>query len=105
VQKYLKVGFHHCYAFKESPGGKFLLIVNPVRSFLEIDMTPNTPENFNKLTSCTKYVRVVVKYDLTLDRGHFCRFNCVEVIKSLLGIKETKIFTPYQLFKRLKKCH
>lgn len=103
IQPLLKRGFSHCYAFKESPGGQFLIIAEPMRSHLDIDIVPNNKENVEKLTKGAKFVRVVVKYDLTKDRGHFCRFNCVEVVKSLIGVSSFWTFTPYQLYKRLAK--
>ncbi len=34
-------------------------------------------------------------------RYTLCVFNCVEVVKSLLGIKAFWCWTPYQLYKRL----
>ena len=103
IQRYLKNGFYHCYAFKESPGGQFLIIVEPMRSHVDIDIVLNNEQNLTKMTNCNKIVRVIVKYDLAKDRGHFCRFNCVEVVKSLIGMKSFLTFTPYQLYKRLTK--
>ncbi len=103
VQRFLKDGFRHSYAFKESPGGQFLIVVEPMRSHIDIDVVPNNKENLAKMTNCNKLVRVIVKYDLTKDRGHFCRFNCVEAVKSLLGMKSFLTFTPWQLYKRLIK--
>lgn len=103
-QRFMKKGFYHCYAFKESPGGQFLIIVEPMRSHVDVDIVPNNKVNLAKMTNCNKLVRVIVKYDLSKDRGHFCRFNCVEVVKSLLGIKSFWTFTPYQLYKRLSTC-
>lgn len=103
VQRLLKPGFYHCYAFKESPGGQFLMLVDPMRSHVDFDLLPNNKENIAKMTNCNKFVRVIVKYDLSKDRGNFCRFNCVEVVKSLLGMKSFWTFTPWQLYKRLTK--
>lgn len=101
IQRFIKNGFGHCYAFKESPGGQFLIIAEPMRSHLDIDIIPNNKANFEQLTKCNKLVKVIIKYDLTKDRGHFCRFNCVEVVKSLIGVNSFWTFTPYQLYKRL----
>lgn len=103
IQHILKIGFHHCYAFKESPGGEFLILVDPMRSHVDVDMVRNNTENLTKMTNCNKVVRVIVKYNLKKDRGHFCRFNCVEVVKSLIGMNSFWTLTPYQLYKRLTK--
>ena len=101
IQRFIKKGFLHCYAFKESPGGQYWMIVEPMRSHVDFDIIPKSKENFEQLTNCNKLVTVVVRYDLTKDRGHFCRFNCVEVVKSLIGVSSFWTFTPYQLYKRL----
>ena len=103
IHIFLETGFGHCYAFKESPGGQFLIIAEPMRSHLDIDIIPNNKLNIEQLTNCNKFVKVIVKYDLTKDRGHLCRFNCVEVVKSLIGVYSFWTFTPYQLYKRLTK--
>jgi len=103
VQRFLKKGFYHCYAFKLSPGGQFLMVAEPMRSHLHIDLVPANDENLNILLDCNKYVKVIVKIDTAKDRGHFCRFNCVEVVKSLIGLKSFWTFTPYQLYKELLK--
>lgn len=45
---------------------------------------------------------VPVVYDIKMrHRGHLCLFNCVEVVKAVLGIKKPFIFTPYQLYRFL----
>lgn len=103
IQRVLKPGFHHVKAFKHSPGGQFMVLVDSMRSHLDIDIVPLNEENIAKYTEGCKVVTVVVKYDLLFDRGHFCRFNCVEVVKSLLGIRSFWTFTPYQLYKRLTR--
>ena len=103
IQRFLKKGFYHCYAFKESPGGQFIMLVDPMRSHVDVDLIPNNDDNLTKMTNSCKVVKVIVRYDLKKDRGHFCRFNCVEVVKSLIGIKSFWTFTPWQLYKRLTK--
>ena len=102
VQKMLKLGFFHCHAFKLSPGGQFYVAVNPTRSHTDINLLPVSEENFNELTKGGLFVKVICKIDVMNDRGHLCRFNCVEVIKSLLGVSSFWTWTPYQLYKELK---
>jgi len=103
VQRFLKKGFLHCFAFKLSPGGQFFIVVNATRSHTHIDLLPVNKENLAKLTKGCKFVKVITKIDALQDRGHFCRFNCVEQVKALLGISEFWTWTPYQLYRRLKK--
>jgi len=100
-QKYMKKGFQHCYAFKLSPGGQFYIVVDPARSHTHIDLLPVTDENYQLLTKGYKFVTILREIDLNFDRGGICRFNCVEVVKSLIGLKSFMTFTPYQLYKRL----
>ena len=67
-----------------------------------IDLVPADNENYKALTEGVTFVNVVATIDLRKDRGHICRINCVEIIKSFLGINSFFTFTPYQLYKRLK---
>ena len=103
IQRVLKPGFEHCYAFKTSPGGQFYIVLNPAYSHLDVDLLNINEENFAKLTNNCKFVKVIVKYDAKLKRGSICHFNCVEVVKALIGVKGFFVFTPYQLYKRIIK--
>ena len=103
IQKFLNKDFQHCYAFKLSPGGKFFMIVDPIRSYTMIDLMPANEEAFNELTENATFLTVIATIELSKDRGHFCRFNCVEMVKALIGLKSFWTFTPYQLFRRLEK--
>ncbi len=102
VQRFLKDGFEHCYAFTASPGGKFFMLVDPIRSYTMLDLLPADDDTYKELTEGVTFVNVVATIDIRKDRGHFCRINCVEVIKSFLGINSFFTLTPYQLYKRLK---
>lgn len=103
VQRFLKKGFEHCYAFKTSPGGQFYITLNPTYSHLDVDLLSVNEENFNMLTNNCKFVKIIVKYDTSHKRGGICHFNCVEVVKALIGVKGFFIFTPHQLYKRVAK--
>lgn len=102
VQRFLHKDFQHCYAFKISPGGKFFIIVDPIRSYTVVDLVPATEEEFKALTENVTFLNIVATIDLNNDRGHFCRINCVEVVKSFLGLKSFWTFTPFQLYRKLK---
>lgn len=101
LQRFMKPGFKHVMAFKYSPGGKFLIVVEPLFSHTSIDLIEATPENVAIMKLGCKVVTVITEHELSFDRGGICRFNCVEVVKSLLGIKSFFTFTPYQLYRRL----
>lgn len=102
VQKFLHKDFQHCYAFKLSPGGKFFMLVDPIRSYTMVDLIPASNEAFEELTENVTFLTVIATIDLMKDRGHFCRFNCVEMVKALIGLKSFWTFTPRQLYRRLK---
>jgi len=101
-QKYLKKGFKHCYAFSLSPGGSFYQVVDPARAYTLIDLYPVNDEIFAELTNCHEYVKIVKVIDRESHRGTICHFNCVEVVKSLIGMASFFTFTPYQLYRKLK---
>lgn len=101
-QKYLKPGFKHCYAFSLSPGGQFYQVVDPARAFTLVELYPKTDEMFDELTNCNEYVKIVSVIDREKHRGTICHFNCVEVVKSLIGMDSFFTFTPYQLYRKIK---
>lgn len=103
VQRYLKQGFWHCYAFTLSPGGEFFQVIDPTRSHTSIDLVPATEEEYERLINGVTYVNIITTIDTRLDRGGVCRINCVEIIKSFIGLKSFWTITPWQLYKRIIK--
>ena len=106
VLGWLRPGFKHCYAMRKTEGGNFWQIVNPRNTHLEIRQ---------ELVSEYPYVRmytgpdaVVLPVTAIIDtsrvRGHLCVFNCVEVVKSLLGIRSFWTWTPWMLCKYLMRA-
>ena len=101
IQRLLAKGFYHCYAFKKSPGGQFYIVEDPTKSHTILDLYPVNEESFNHLTNNVKCIKYLVDINTNQDRGHLCRFNCVEVVKSLIGLSSFWTFTPKQLYKAL----
>lgn len=104
LMKFLKKNFSHVYAAKKSPGGQFWIIVNPLLPFLScelllVDQYPH-PRLFVENGAVILPVKAYIKNEA---RWAFCVFNCVEVVKALLGIKSFWVFTPWQLYKYLTK--
>ena len=60
----------------------------------------NLPDFLTK-TSLVVPIYIKAKNDKT-QRVFFRAFTCVEVIKSVLGIHNRLILTPYQLYKHIK---
>jgi hypothetical protein len=101
VQRFLKQGFSHCWAYKRSPGGQFWIVIDPMQSHLHIDLI-DIDTKLHELHKDATILRISNRIDVSRERGHLCRFTCVEVVKCLLGIKSPLAFTPYQLYKRLQ---
>ena len=103
----LKRGFRHCYVLIKLRGGK--------NSWLEINPLSN------QLFVSEHYSSSEEDYPVRLRRCRACRviavnfaraplkcaplgiFSCVEFVKRIVGIHCFSIFTPYQLYKKLKK--
>lgn len=102
----LKPNFQHVYAMKKSEHGNFWIIIQPHRCHLEPKIVPVSmyphPRAYAGMDAVILPVRA--KIDSTRTRGALCVFNCVEVVKALLGIKSFFTFTPWQLYKYLTRA-
>lgn len=102
VFKWLDREFQHCYAVKSSPGDEFWIIVDSKLSYT--DVTIKSKADYPHIRALDPdgvilSIRAIMSpsdYRYTL-----CVFNCVEVCKSLLGIRAFWCWTPKQLYKRL----
>ena len=99
--KWLKDGFRHCYIARNEYGKVWTVIQDTmyhldVRTFL-VDEYPTIRD----LAGPNAHF-VPVEYNIKKrHRGHLCLFNCVEVVKAVLGIKKPFILTPHQLYRHL----
>lgn len=101
---FLTDSFHHVYAMKKTEGEMMWQVINPMRSHIHvtlesIDVYPH-PRVYAGDDAIILPVKAII--DTTRFRGTLGVFNCVEVIKGLLGIKEFWIWTPHQLYKYLR---
>jgi len=99
----LEPGYTHCYAVKLSEHGHFWMIVNPRMSHLQITQEPvNTYPTIRSYVGpdCT-IITVKAIMSSTRPRGTLCWFNCVEVVKALIGVKSFWTLTPWQLYNYL----
>ena len=102
IFRWLNPHFQHCYAVKESPGGEFWIVVDAKNSFTQVRMLSKMDYPHIRLLepdSVILSIRAIINPDNY--RYTLCLFNCVEVVKSVLGIRAFWCFTPYQLYKRL----
>jgi len=101
---WLQPEFQHCYAVKESPGGEFWIVVNNTAVHTDVQLKSKLDYPHIRLLApdCVILtIQAIIRPDN--NRHPFCVFNCVEMCKSLLGIKAFWCWTPYQLYKRLTK--
>ena len=102
IMGYLQPNFKHCYAVKESPGGHFWLIVDGKNACTEVRLESklNYPGIRDLCPDCI-ILPIKAKINPDQNRWSLCIFNCVEQVKALLGIKDSRIWTPYQLYRHL----
>lgn len=99
--KWCKPGFRHCYIARNEYGKVWTVIQDTmyhldVRTFLVSDYP-----TIRCLAGKDAHI-IPVEYNIKeRHRGHICLFNCVEVVKAVLGIKKPFIYTPYQLYRFL----
>ena len=103
LKRWLKPGFSHVYAIRESDGGAFWIEANARRACTTVDIHSQldilhpselAPKN-------ATIIRVDVRIPKDFQRCKVGFFTCTELVKSLIALKDWRIFTPYQLYKRL----
>ena len=89
----------------KSEADLFWLVINPHWSHTEIDY--RLVDTFPQARDYTGLEATVVEYTTSIDTMQKCTqlgiLTCVDVSKRHLGIRAHTVFTPYQLFKYLRK--
>jgi hypothetical protein len=102
--KMLKPPFQHVYLIQKSQGGAFWIIVDPKASHTEMNLLPVSEYPHVRLlcesNDVILPVKTIIKPD---DRWTFCIINCVEIVKSFLGIRAFWVWTPKQLYNYILK--
>ncbi len=96
-------GHQHCFAMAKSQGGAYWIIINP--SWHNITVSMVLTEQFPTIKSYWGDDIEVLSYNAKIDEVNtvfFGVFNCVSVVKRLLGIGKRSIITPNQLCEYLK---
>lgn len=94
---FLKPGFGHVWATQFYP--TYILVVHPANDRLQVGACDYDSVGAMLEGSHTSVTSVVaMDADLYRVPGPF---NCVEVIKALLGVRNPLIITPYQLYRHL----
>lgn len=92
------------YAMRKSEGGQFWQIINPLISYISVELV--TIDEYPHPRCWAESDAVILPVTAKIAdqaRWTFCVFNCVEVIKGLLGIKSFWTLTPWQLYKHLRR--
>ena len=104
----LKVGFTHLYAVKFD--GYNWIKVEPYTGYVDISILPFTNEHtildvVNPDYSDILLVKRWCKRDFVRSPLILGPVTCVEAMLSLLGIRAPLVWTPWQLYKYLRKDH
>jgi protease II len=104
IFKFLHPEFQHCYVVKSSRGGHYWTVVNQRRSGLEFETEPKDlyPTVRDYAGKNAKIVTIKVEHSEKGKIHHLSMLSCVDICKAALGIKAFFIWTPYQLYKRLR---
>ena len=102
IMRWLSPEFQHCYAVKESAGGQFWIIVDSKNCYTDIRLESKLDYPHIRLLEPNSVI-LSIKAIMHPDRNRhtLCIFNCVEVCKSVIGVRAFWCWTPYQLNKRL----
>lgn len=103
--KLLKPGFAHCYVMKKSDAGNFWIVINPMHSHIDIDYRSTTtfPTARDYAGEQAKIVKVTTFIDPLASTFKFGIITCVDVVMRHLGKRSWLVWTPYQLYKYLRK--
>jgi len=103
--KHLKKGFQHVFAVRFD--GYFWTRMDLSLGWTDFDVLPY--DRYDTIKDVLKGLDVTIQY---VERWRKPRYRvrtilapwtCVEAMKSLIGIREPLVMTPYQLYKHLEK--
>ena len=92
----LKDGFSHVLVVIHKP--HLDVLIDPRIGYTEVTVYPSNTD----FSDLGEKITVTVEAEVTRLRGIFGLLNCVEQVKAFLGIRDKFIFTPYQLYRKLK---
>lgn len=101
--KFLKPGFRHCFLILRTERGGIWL--DPISN--GISLYPLEDFEVSKLAKWYRLNGMRVLTFKTRPSSHkpffWAPLTCVEVIKRVLGVRDWRIFTPWQLYQHLKE--
>ena len=104
LRLFLKRGFRHCFVLMGDENR--WVVVDPISNRMDISYIPvgvrSVKDMFCKSKIKARFVRVKRQY-IPKKRVSSGIFTCVEVVKRIIGISKISVFTPFRLYKFLKK--
>ena len=99
----LKAGFRHCFVLIEADGG--WVLYNPMSSGTELDFLAGLDlDGLDRFFRGRGYTTVRTRRQPFAPRPVPWRpYTCVEAVKRALGTRAPCVWTPWQLYRMLKK--
>lgn len=100
---FLKPGFRHCYALLND--GKKWMSIDPLSSYTDIQIYHHIAPSFDLPSWLSNQGHKVIQSRISKSKIKSMPpmiFTCVEAVKRILGVRNFKILTPWQLYKYLK---
>jgi hypothetical protein len=105
IFRWINKDFQHCYAVKESLGGMFWIVINGRRSHLDVETY--SKDYYSRISDMTNesdiILTVVAGYDISLNNAQLSIISCSDVVKRCLGVTDWLCWTPYQLYRNIKR--
>jgi len=100
--KILKQGYRHCYILLND--GQRWIAIDPLSNYMDVSVH-DLPRDFNLPLWMKNHGHIVMPATISRHdkQAPWMPFSCVEAVKRVLGIHERFIFTPWQLYKYLRK--
>lgn len=93
----LKRGFEHVIALRRD--GRVWVLVSPGFSFVDVQLIRDDMTPWQMFPQATVQHVVAMRTERLAFEFHIGPLTCVDVAKSLLGIRSWWVRTPWQLFK------
>lgn len=98
---FLDKDFQHCYVVRKDYDRIWTVIED---TYNHLSVHPYLVEDYPNLRDLIGFDAKVIRAKrniVDVKRGMFCIFSCVEVCKAVLGINDSRILTPKQLYRYL----
>lgn len=99
----LKPGYRHCFVLLESVNA--WVVYNPLSNGTEVEVWPGEHEDVVRTWLAQHGYEVVgtVVEPVLPKPMMWAPYSCVEALKRVLGVRAPGVFTPWQLYRHLKK--